>query len=132
MSAVEGLWHEEIDPSIAHEGAKVFRGDYMNGGYDQEFDWYEDDRDIILECDCSDYDTDLVEGSAKCWRCGRSWTLTSAEMEAEFKAIREHDEEMERGRRWSWFWEIYWKVRSWLTRKPIPSAHGDLDDEIPF
>lgn len=104
--------------------------------YDE--DYYEgyDSQDF---CDCSDYESDF-EGRATCYGCGRSWWLTPEQMDAELRWQSEYDEQMcreirqqERENRWSWFWEVYWRLRSWFTRKPVPSAHQfEADDDIPF
>lgn len=41
--------------------------------------------DGILSCDCSNYETDLLEGSARCHRCGRSWALSQEDIAAEIE-----------------------------------------------
>lgn len=43
--------------------------------------FYADDFD----CDCSNYETDLLEGSARCHRCGRSWALSQEDITAEIE-----------------------------------------------
>lgn len=50
---------------------------------DDEFDdfYIEDD----LDCDCPDYDTDLIEGRAWCHRCGRRWDLTAEQVKREIQ-----------------------------------------------
>lgn len=41
--------------------------------------------DELIGCDCSNYETDLLEGSAKCHRCGRSWSLSQEDIAAEIE-----------------------------------------------
>lgn len=50
---------------------------------DDDFDdfYSEDDTD----CDCSDYDTDLMLGTAWCHKCQRSWGLTAEEVKREIQ-----------------------------------------------
>jgi hypothetical protein len=43
--------------------------------FDGEEDW----------CDCDDYDADLLEGRAHCFRCGRSWWMSGEEMRNEIR-----------------------------------------------
>lgn len=39
--------------------------------------------DDLTDCDCSNYETDLLAGSARCHRCGRSWALSQEDIAAE-------------------------------------------------
>lgn len=50
-----------------------------------EDDWNDDDEYEPRECDCSEADYDLLAGHARCYECGRSWTLSSAELKARLK-----------------------------------------------
>ncbi|QRY69154.1 hypothetical protein JVX98_13425 [Ensifer sp. PDNC004] len=49
----------------------------------------EDDDDPIYDdddfCDCEEYDADILEGRAHCYRCGRSWWLTDEQMRQEIR-----------------------------------------------
>lgn len=48
-------------------------------------DNYWDYLDEPDECDCSDYDVDLLEGRAWCMRCDRRWWLTNEQISNEIK-----------------------------------------------
>ncbi|MBZ7921629.1 hypothetical protein LAC81_07530 [Ensifer adhaerens] len=46
----------------------------------------DDNSDYLDEpddCDCEDYDADILEGRARCFRCGRSWRMTTQQLSAE-------------------------------------------------
>lgn len=43
---------------------------------------YDDD---LSDCDCSNYEIDLLDGSARCHRCGRSWMLSQDDIAAEIE-----------------------------------------------
>lgn len=43
---------------------------------------YDDD---LSDCDCSNYETDLLEGRARCNRCGRRWSLSQEGIAAEIE-----------------------------------------------
>jgi hypothetical protein len=48
--------------------------------------------DDPIDCDCSNHDIDLAAGRAWCHVCGRHWTLSSAEIEAEIEHQRSYIE----------------------------------------
>jgi hypothetical protein len=49
---------------------------------DEDDEIYEDDDDF---CDCEEYDADLLEGRAHCFRCGRSWWMSGEEILQEIR-----------------------------------------------
>jgi len=62
-----------------------------------EWDQEDIDRDMFRDadeddCECIEYDTDILEGRAQCFRCGRSWHLTDAELTQEISILAEADE----------------------------------------
>lgn len=85
------------------------------------------------DCDHEDYEADILDGTAKCWRCGYRWTQTASEIEREIEAQRAWDEQCE-----AWEHErrsplnrmrnLVMRVRVWWQR-PRPR---ETDDEIPF
>lgn len=57
---------------------------------------YDDEDDF---CDCEDYDIDLLEGRAHCFKCGRSWWMSAEEITRELRwqaSMIEEAEENER------------------------------------
>jgi hypothetical protein len=91
-------------------------------------------------CDHDDYDFDLLEGRAHCWRCGERWTMTAAQMDAHLRWETEYHESMEREYRRKWWDDLFWAVRHpiatihWELQKRgwLRSARPATDDEIPF
>lgn len=82
------------------------------------------------ECDCLDYEADILTGIATCTDCGHRWHQTAAEIERERQNQIEYDQmcaEWEREQRSlrNRFRGLIIRVRSWFA-KPLP------DDEIPF
>jgi hypothetical protein len=55
----------------------------------EDIGYFDDDAD---DCDCVDYDCDILEGSAWCLRCGRRWWLTSDQITKEIEFQREYME----------------------------------------
>jgi hypothetical protein len=55
---------------------------------EDEDDFYSDDD----FCDCEEFDADILEGRAHCFRCGRSWWLSDEQMKQE---VRFHVEMMQ-------------------------------------
>lgn len=65
---------------------------------DFEDDYYDDGGEDF--CDCEEYDADLLEGRARCFRCGRSWWMTDEQITAEIRwqaSMIECSEETEGG-----------------------------------
>lgn len=104
---------------------------------DNEYDYDASDTDL---CDHEDHDVDW-DGSAKCWRCGERWYLTSEEYDrylALQTAQAEYYDRMqrrERSRLWRAWWrlEALWRrlVRS-LRRDRYEATAVDTGDEVPF
>jgi hypothetical protein len=57
----------------------------INGGgkMEEDFDFPDDDEEDF--CDCEDFDADLLEGRARCFRCGRSWWMSNDEIIREIR-----------------------------------------------
>lgn len=87
---------DRLTSCTACDGRGYFRcacwpGDCICGWDDQDCEecggegiidnFYADD----LDCDCSNYETDLLDGSARCHRCGRSWALSKDDIAAEIE-----------------------------------------------
>lgn len=36
-------------------------------------------------CDCTEYTADTLEGRAHCYRCGRSWWMSTEQLERELR-----------------------------------------------
>lgn len=51
-----------------------------DGDFDDPYEGYDDDF-----CDCDDYDVDILEGRASCFRCGRHWWLTDEQLSNEIR-----------------------------------------------
>lgn len=63
---------------------------------DDDFDGvYDEDN---ADCDCSDYDTDLMLGAAWCHKCGRNWGLTAEEVKREIEFQAEYMAQFEQQR----------------------------------
>ena len=98
-----------------------------------QYDIYEDewdDREDDYPCDHEDHDVDLLEGRARCYRCGESWFLSEADythyadMQAHWDAwCAEQERPWTRFKAWLSGWR-YWR--------PWPRKPADLDDELPF
>jgi hypothetical protein len=65
----------------------------------EEREWTQEDIDDEVasysdseDCDCIEYDVDILEGRAHCFVCGRSWYLTGDQLRAELKCSAERDE----------------------------------------
>ncbi len=43
------------------------------------------DYDEPADCDCDDYEADILTGVATCWRCGNRWHMSSDELKANLK-----------------------------------------------
>ena len=73
------------------------------------------DDDYSYGCDCSEPDYNIIEGTAKCWDCGRRWHVSSEEWRRLEKAQREYDE-----------WDAQQQSEPPAQIRPLS------DDEIPF
>lgn len=96
---------------------------------------YVDDDDYEDEpCDHEDYDTDLLDGRCRCWRCGESWYATAAELDRELRFQSEYAEAMERENRRQWWEDLYYNVTAFLRpwRRWRARRRQDVDDDIPF
>lgn len=90
-------------------------------------------------CDHDDYDVDILEGRARCHRCGESWYCSDEEVlrQIDHEAAYAAWEEKENRRQW---WDnlrysirhplrvIHWQMqkRGWF------QPHVMTDDDIPF
>ena len=102
--------------------------DSWKDGYDE---WklrspYDDEPEE--ECYHEEHDSDW-EGRATCSRCGYSWWLSAAEIEAERERSEAYDahcrRELRRDRIKGWMYRLaFW--RRWQNRR------APVDDEIPF
>ena len=63
---------------------------------DDDFDGFYDEDNA--DCDCSDYDTDLMLGTAWCHKCGRRWGLTAEEVKREIEFQAEYMAQFEQQR----------------------------------
>ncbi len=92
--------------------------------YDDEWDWD--------GCDHEDYDIDIIDGRARCRKCGDSWYATDEEVLSTIDAMSAHDRYMEEENRKQWWRDLWWRVTApfrWRRRRrPVTVA----DDEIPF
>jgi len=98
----------------------------------------QDDDDDEL-CDHEDYETDMLEGRCRCYRCGHSWYASTEDIDRELRFQSEYAEAMEREDRRQWWSDLWWAVRH-----PLAQIHWELskrgwfrksaptDDEIPF
>ena len=66
---------------IEAEAPRRVGGCVMDEDDDDYFDYDEDDD----WCDCDDYDADILEGRAQCYRCGRRWWLTNEQITNEIR-----------------------------------------------
>ncbi len=81
-------------------------------------------------CEHEEYEADIIDGRAYCDRCGHSWWLSTAEIEAEITRLRRHDEWETRQRRpWNRLLEYF---RSKWTRWRLHRRWKIEDDGIPF
>lgn len=64
--------------------------EYNAGRLDDDLDADPFEDDAALDCDCADYDTDLIEGRAWCGRCGRRWDLTADQVKSEIEFQAEY------------------------------------------
>lgn len=105
--------------------------------YDQDPDYLDDEYDDDPDpCDHEEYEIDILDGRARCDRCGERWHATQEQIEAEIERIRLYQEwEEEQRRPWNRFKEwardridalAFW--RRWRKLRPQAS----IDDEIPF
>lgn len=79
------------------------------------------------ECYHEEYEADW-EGRATCQRCGYSWWLSSAELEADRERSAAFDAYCRREARREWIEGLVSKLAFWRRwRRPAP-----IDDEIPF
>lgn len=85
--------------------------------YWEDFDAVKFDDDYSYGCDCADADYDIIEGTAKCWECGRRWHVSSEEWRRLEKAQREYDE---------------WEAQQPPPEPPSSERRPIRDDEIPF
>lgn len=87
---------DELTKCFACDGRGYFRCECWPGdcicGFDDETceecggeGTLDSSYDDPLDCDCSDYETDVLEGSARCHRCGRSWALSQDDIAAEIE-----------------------------------------------
>jgi hypothetical protein len=107
--------------------------DSWRDGYDAwKLQGPDDDYDEPEECSHEHRDVDTLEGTAYCGSCGRTWTLTTAELDRELRLQTELMEMMYLEDRRQWWRDLRDKVLSvvWYRwrRKPAPV----LDDDIPF
>ncbi len=90
----------------------------------------EDDYDEEDPCDHEDREIDILDGRARCPRCGESWWATNDEVleQVDHEARYAEYEEQENRRQW---WRDGWEtVKSWFRwRKP---SRFVSDDDIPF
>lgn len=115
----------------------------MPAGYDawkttDPRDWYgRDDLEYNDYCDHVEFDVDILDGRARCDRCGETWCATQAQIDAEIERLREHDEwQRHQGRREFWrklTLPIRWPLFRFLEKVwPKKSCSVLTDDEIPF
>jgi hypothetical protein len=94
-------------------------------------------------CDHEDYQVDILEGRARCDRCGESWYCSDEEVlrQIEHEAAYAAWEEKENRRQW-------WSDALYAVRHPLAAIHWELqkrqwfgmrigkrepsDDDIPF
>lgn len=102
---------------------------------DEEYEEYQYNEEP--ECDCVDYESDILTGVAVCHACGRRWLQTQDEIEQEILRQAEYDEQMrleERRQRWEWLarpWRAFW-YRVIMPFSPKKAVSVLRDDEIPF
>ncbi len=81
-------------------------------------------------CDHEDYDIDILEGRAHCYRCGQWWYLTGDELDKHLRLQSEYDAAMYREfRRENTWWK---RVIRWLAFKFRNRAEVSIYDEVPF
>jgi hypothetical protein len=71
-----GCWPGDCICSFGDENCDECGGE---GIIDESYD------DDASYCDCSNYEADILEGSARCHRCGRTWALSKEEIAAEIE-----------------------------------------------
>ncbi len=109
-------------------------------GWNDEIDEYEDRLEDEDPCDHEGYDTDILDGRCRCWRCGESWYATTEQIDAQLRFESEYYETMEREERRQWWRDRLWPLPEWWEavrsifrrRKAAPAMFADLDDDIPF
>lgn len=87
---------DRLTKCVACDGRGYFRCECWPGdcicGQDEDTCFECDGEGIIdhffddpIDCDCSNYEADLLEGRARCHRCGRSWALSQDDIAAEIE-----------------------------------------------
>lgn len=92
-----------------------------------------DDDECDDHCNHDDYDVDILEGRARCHRCGESWYVTEDEV------LRQIDHEVayaaweESENRRQWWRDLYYKLTVWLRPyRKWRARRSGFDDGIPF
>ena len=114
--------------------------------YDYDFgdgrDAYFSGEEVLDDCDCDEPDVDTITGEAHCYRCGRSWFLSSEQLALELRLNAEAQEyydrenhiEHSRHPKW-WIIRQTRRVRQRFERMRCCNrrfTHAANCDEIPF
>ena len=110
----------------------TWNDDTWRDGYDEwklrsPYDEYDE------PCDHEDYDIDILDGRARCDRCGESWYASNEEVLAMVDHMARYAEYEEQENRRQWWRDIYYKFtaplrpfRRWRARR------SGYNDDIPF
>lgn len=84
-------------------------------------------------CDHEDYDVDILEGRARCHRCGESWYCSEEEVLRQIDAESAYARYLEEEDRKQWWRDLFAPITGPLRRlrwrwKGAPK----IDDDIPF
>lgn len=85
-------------------------------------------------CDHEDYEIDVLDGRARCDRCGESWYATDDEILRQIDNEAAYNAHMELENRKQWWRDLWSRIRSFVYRRePYRRPYGPtLDDDIPF
>lgn len=100
----------------AGEDAALFEVDEE---YDRDYDG----------CDHEDYDIDILDGRARCDRCGESWYATNDEILRVIDCMSAHDRWEEEQNRRQWWRDLWHSIRSFFRRKAPRQIY---EDDLPF